>query len=166
MKTLALLSVLATPMVVAQDFNSTNCTTVLDIVCDGDYPTDSLCDAIQTAGFEDILDFSDVTLFAPTNDAFFTVQPAVFGEILADPSGEGLYNLLEFHTSADVLESSELLCEGLVPMFNGDDTVTICEGDQVFQVGSGNPVVSYPEIIETDIEACNGYVHLIDGILL
>ncbi len=166
MKTLALLSVLVAAAPIVVTAQESNCTSIYDIVCDGDYPTDSLCDAIQTAGFDDALEFENVTLFAPTNDAFFTIPPAVIGAILADPTGDGLSNLLAFHTSEDILESSDLLCEGSVDMANGDTTITICEGDQIFQVGLGNPIIAYPEITEVDIEACNGYVHLINGVML
>ena len=161
MKFIALFSLLAAPMVAAQD---SNCTSVYDIICDGDYPTDSLCDAVQTANFEDELEFGNVTLFAPVDTAFFTVPPAVLAGLLADPSG--LPNLLSFHTVDDVIESSELMCEDRLFMANDESTVTICEGDQVFQVGLGNPVIAYPEITEADIEACNGIVHLISGVML
>jgi uncharacterized surface protein with fasciclin (FAS1) repeats len=51
-------------------------------------------------------------------------------------------------------------------MANGDLTQTVCENSTVFLVGDGNLQSNYPEIIMTDIEACNGMIHVISEVLL
>ena len=143
----------------------TNCSTIMDIVCDSDngLATDALCEAIKLAGLQDDLDTDTWTLFAPTNDAFDSLSEEIIDSLLGGPTMDdtrGLMDLIAFHAVPGVeLNSTALKCEERTFMTNEEYSVTICEGDRLFQVGAGNPTIAYPEIIGANIEACNGIVH-------
>lgn len=51
-------------------------------------------------------------------------------------------------------------------MANGKISRTICAGVDIFQKGAGNPRDTMPQIVETDIEACNGVVHVVNQAML
>ena len=155
-----------------QDQGDSNCKDIIDILCetDGEYPTGLWCDAIQIAGIEDTLRNDTWTIFAPTNDAWASMPPdvinALFGDALVGDVS-GLNDLMDFHAvQGQELESTDLLCDGETLMSNDEFSVTICEGDRVYQVGMGNSVDAYPEITVANIEACNGVVHLVSEMML
>ena len=178
MKTLALTAFAFTPWVASvvavpkdsrllQDPFDSNCTSIKEVICDSVYPTDVFCDALEIAGIDDELGRGEIwTVFAPTNDAFDDV-PDVVAELLMDDDDRELMNILGLHVFPGVaLNSTDLQCDGKLLMINEEYTVTICEGDRMYQMGPGNLVTDYPEIIVKDIKACNGMVHLISDVML
>jgi len=153
-----------------QDPFDSNCTSIREIICGSIYPTDLLCDALEMAGIDDELEDDIWTVFAPTNDAFDNIPEEIAELILSDPSNDEnreLVTILALHVFPGVaLKSTDLKCDGKILMANEEYTVTICEGDRMYQMGPGNLVTDYPEIIVENIEACNGMVHLISEVLL
>lgn len=148
-----------------------NCTTIMEYICeDGlDFETDVLCDAIQMAGIQEEFESDAWTLFAPTNEAFNAIPTEIVNSLMGQDMDDtrGLIDMLAFHSvSGDIVESSDLICEGRLFMANEEFSVTICEGERVYQVGLGNPVTDYPEIIMADIETCNGVIHIINKVML
>lgn len=112
------------------------------------------------------------TIFAPDDGAIFR-SPDEFQDLLRDESSdpELLAYHLSYHFSKDkVLKKKDLPCragENLVPMINDMDSRTLCiDGVPTFQKGKGNSDDNLPEIIESDIEACNGVIHILDRVLL
>ena len=164
-------SIWAAPAVAEIGFDS-NCTTVTDIICDndGEYPTDVLCEAMKMAGIEDEMESETWTVFAPTNDAFDDIPDEVVDILTGDPSNDetrALMEILGLHVfPGEALKSTDLECDGKILMANEEYTVTICEGNRMYQMGPGNLVTDYPEITVANIEACNGIVHLISEVLL
>jgi uncharacterized surface protein with fasciclin (FAS1) repeats len=78
-----------------------------------------------------------------------------------------LTDLLLYHTIPGVIvESSDLICDDLIEMSNGDFAQTSCDNTTIYIAGMGNPETGYPEVIAADIEACNGVIHVIDQVLL
>jgi uncharacterized surface protein with fasciclin (FAS1) repeats len=79
-------------------------------------------------------------------------------------------NLLLFHVvPGEILFSADLECDGFLEMANGDLSETICaQNDTAFsQVGEGNSDAdTYPDIVQVDLEACNGVIHVIDQVML
>lgn len=149
-----------------------NCTTIAEIVCDngGEYPTDTLCEAVLMAGIQGDLETETWTLFAPIDDAFESMPSAAEDVLMGGPTmdnARGITEMLAFHLVEGVaMESTAFKCDELVPMANEEYSVTICEGDRVFQVGIGNLPTQYPEITVTDIQACNGVIHLVNEVIL
>jgi hypothetical protein len=78
-------------------------------------------------------------------------------------------DVLLFHAVADMaVASTDLVCDGFVTMANGKDSQTVCddETEVVFQVGQDNLPDQLPAIIATDVEACNGVIHIVDNVML
>ena len=127
--------------------------------------TEILCEVIDSSGLGDDLDTDEWTVFAPTNEAFEALPDGVVMALMNDTAA--LTDLLLYHAVPGVaINSTDLVCDDMVEMANGDLTQTVCENNTVFLVGDGNLESNYPEIIVADIEACNGMVHVISEVLL
>ncbi|KAL3903803.1 MAG: hypothetical protein SGARI_005220, partial [Bacillariaceae sp.] len=133
----------------------------------------TLCTAVKAAGLGEALSSGKWTVFAPTNEAFAKLGDTL-DAVLADTAL--LTDILLFHAVDDVVGSEDLVCNtgggnGLVEMANGQDSRTICEhtasgGEAIFQKGGSNPSNAKPEIIMTDIKTCQGYIHVVNEVML
>jgi len=114
------------------------------------------------------------TLFAPNNEAFLKLPPDYVDVVTSN--NEQLKKLLLFHAvPGTALYAEDLPCragENLLEMANGKDTRTICEDVRPrepfpkYQKGNFNCDDKPPEIIVTDVGACNGVIHAIDDVML
>lgn len=118
----------------------------------------TLVTAIQAAGLVEALSGpGPFTVFAPTNEAFEALDEAQLQALLNDP--EALAEILQYHVvsgevmAADVvqLDSAETLQGGNLTISTDDHGVMINDTAMVTQ---------------TDIEASNGVVHIIDTVLI
>ena len=48
----------------------------------------------------------------------------------------------------------------------GQDSRTVCGDGVIYQKGGANDRALMPKIVTTDIETCQGLVHVIDGIIM
>jgi len=107
------------------------------------------------------------TVFLPTDAAFAELDSAVGGLANVDP--EVLCGILEFHVVAEkALSSSELSCgtgdATLIEMANGVNTRVKCTKDVPYGIkGGGNDKPA--NFVDVDIQASDGYVHVIDNVL-
>ena len=121
------------------------------------------------AGLEETLSSGTFTVFAPTDDAFATASSRL-ANVMAD--SDALTDTLLYHVVPDqVLMSTDLPCqagENNFEMGNGKDTRTLCLGGvPTYQKGIANTAEDgLPAFVIVDVEACNGVVHIIDGVLL
>lgn len=124
----------------------------------------TLVTAVQAAGLEETLrGDGPFTVFAPTDEAFNALPEGTLDALLADPQGD-LTEILTYHVvdgevfAADVLEMDGQTVETLQ---GGTFTVEI-EGENVVLVdAAGNRV----NVTDTDIEASNGVIHVVDTVL-
>jgi uncharacterized surface protein with fasciclin (FAS1) repeats len=123
--------------------------------------------ALEAADLVDALNNpeDELTVFAPTDDAFEAALDALgltAEELLAS---EDLPEILLYHvlgvavTSGDILGSGEE--EIVVETLQGEDLVIVVSdgGDVLFRDAEA-------KVITPDVEASNGVVHVIDGVLL
>jgi len=116
------------------------------------------------AALEEILDTIDQNtssfLAASNNDT----DTAFLGDewINNDP----LKDLLGFHIVRDrMISGTDLVCNDTLVMSNGKKTKVFCDGDNgLYLTGSGN--TKQPRVVVTDVIACNGIIHVIDGVLI
>ena len=113
----------------------------------------TLVGALQAADLVDALGGDGpFTVFAPTNDAFDALE--------AIPTGDALTEVLLYHVASGRFTAEDLLQGQTVTTLQGDD-VTI-EMDT-----EGNVLLNGSiKVIMADIEASNGIVHVIDGVLI
>ncbi len=133
-------------------------------VAAGDFGT--LVTAVQAAELEETLrGDGPYTVFAPTDDAFAALPPGTVDELLADPTGD-LAGILTYHVvEGEVMASDVAGLDGQeVVTVNGTAfTVGVSEAGEVSLTdATGNEV----GVVATDVDASNGVIHVIDGVLL
>jgi uncharacterized surface protein with fasciclin (FAS1) repeats len=137
--------------------------TVVDVAASNeDFST--LVAAVEAAGLAETLSGEGpFTVFAPINDAFATLPEGTV-ESLLQPENQGqLTSVLTYHVVPDEALSGDL-SDGM--------TVTTVQG-QALTIGVTGSAVSVTDatgntasVLQPDIEAGNGVVHVIDGVLL
>jgi uncharacterized surface protein with fasciclin (FAS1) repeats len=104
------------------------------------------------------------TVFAPTDEAFAALPEGTLDTLLADPSGD-LTEILTYHVipsevfAADVLE----LDGQAVETVQGASLTVNVEGENVSLTDAAGNTVN---VTDTDIDASNGVIHVIDGVLM
>lgn len=144
-----------------------------DIICNEDNDFSIFCDTLELAELDHPLrDGGHWTVFAPTDDAFDEFDQTLLEVVLGDT--ELLSYVLLFHmVQNNILYVDDLECMHTIEMANGRDSRHVCIGrnsgntnESLYQKGSGNPRNDMPQIIDTDIEACNGVIHIVNRIML
>ncbi|GAX24129.1 hypothetical protein FisN_9Hh382 [Fistulifera solaris] len=138
------------------------CSSIAEIACSTD-DFSTLCTAVTEAGLAEALSEGSWTVFAPTNEAFANLGDTL-DAVLADK--DLLTDVLLFHAVSGEVLSTDLKCTERVEMANKKDSRTVCRGDTIYQKGAGNPRSDMPAIVDVDIEACNGYIHVISEVML
>ncbi len=96
------------------------------------------------------------TVFAPVNSAFEAVPAEVLARLLETGNVDILSKVLRYHVVPGRILAADLT-EG--------QTVTTVEGTTLRITLAGGAKVNNAKITATDIQATNGVVHLIDGVL-
>ncbi|MEM7022050.1 MAG: fasciclin domain-containing protein [Pseudomonadota bacterium] len=120
----------------------------------------TLLAAIRQAGLSSTLQTGGpYTLFAPTDAAFAALPPGVERQLFAPENRDQLAQVVRYHIVPARLTSSDL--EGEI------STPTTLEGRPLQIDGIGAEIeVDEVEIIVPDVEAANGIIQVIDGVLL
>jgi transforming growth factor-beta-induced protein len=126
----------------------------------------SLCGLLRLAGITDLFSGGLFTIFAPTNDAFQAALQSLGQTVDMEDPGVITNVLLQHVVWGSAVYSKDLACDMAVPMANGDDNTITCKDDAFFVGGPGNDVDAFPGTVTVDIDACNGVIHIIDGVLL
>ena len=102
----------------------------------------------------------ELTVFAPTDEAFAAIPEDVLGGILADQ--ELLTNILLYHVAPGVF-----LAEDVVAAAPIEALPTLLEGSTLsIEVVDGAVVINGEStVIQTDVIASNGVIHVIDTVL-
>lgn len=125
----------------------------------------TLTAAIQAAELEDDLKGpGPFTVFAPTDEAFAALPEGTVDTLLQDPTGQ-LAEILKYHVvPGEVMAAQVVELDGQkVATLQGAELTVEVEGDKVALVdAAGNKV----NVTATDVQASNGVIHVIDGVLL
>ncbi|WP_432064378.1 fasciclin domain-containing protein [Streptomyces sp. C10-9-1] len=117
----------------------------------------TLTTAIEQAGLADTLnDAENITVFAPTDEAFEKVPQADLDALLADK--DQLTEVLTYHVVGEEVAPGDL-ADGTFETLQGDD-LTTDEVDGAYIVNDSAKVVC------GDLETENATVHLVDTVLL
>lgn len=116
--------------------------------------------ALETAGLDDDLaDAEEITLFAPTDDAFVTLLGELgltAQELLNLPS---LGDILLYHVVGGDRDALRLLLEGSADTLLAGESI-------IFGFRAGRITVNQANIINPNVSAPNGSIQVIDGVLL
>lgn len=117
----------------------------------------TLASLVEQAGFSRLLDsnFFDLTVFAPTNEAFSRLPAELLEAVQNDR--ELLRFVLKNHILRLSIESTELTTGQVRTV--GRTTLDIVVGDDGITVGPAN-------VVDADIMASNGVLHVVDEVLV
>ena len=118
----------------------------------------TLVTAVKAAGLVDTLNTTDnITVFAPTNDAFAAMDPATLKKALGEPKGL-LTDVLTAHVVAGRLSPDQLAGEH--QSLNKAQPVTVTGSGESFEVNGEAMVVC------GNVQTANATVYIIDKVLL
>ena len=121
----------------------------------GDFTT--LVAAVQAAGLEETLrGDGPCTVFAPTDAAFEALPEGTVDALLEDPEGD-LTSILTYHVVEGEYLSSDLSDGQTLTTLSGDDLTVSIDG--------GDVTVDGAQIVRPDIDAGNGVIHIINGVI-
>jgi uncharacterized surface protein with fasciclin (FAS1) repeats len=119
----------------------------------------TLVAAVQAAGLVETLQGDGpFTVFAPTDEAFAKLPAGTVEELLKEENREQLIAILTYH-----VVPGKLVAEEVVKM----ESAETAQGQSVrFSLKDGGAYIDGARIIETDIMASNGVIHVIDSVIL
>ncbi len=144
--------------------------TIVDVASgNGDFST--LVAAVTAAGLGETLSGEGpFTVFAPSNTAFDALPEGTVDTLVNDDT-ETLTSILTYHVvegdmmAADVVSAIEGAGEGgleVTTVGGGTLTATLVDGNVVLTDATGGTAT----VTQTDIDASNGVIHVIDSVLM
>ncbi|MDW8104330.1 MAG: fasciclin domain-containing protein [Armatimonadota bacterium] len=130
--------------------------TIVDIAVNaGNFKT--LVQAVQAAGLVETLSGpGPFTVFAPTDEAFAKIPAETLQAVLADK--EKLTAILTYHVVPGKLMAADVVNSTQLQTVQGQSITVRAEG--------GSVMVDNANVIQTDIEADNGVIHVIDTVIM
>ena len=119
----------------------------------------TLVKALQQAELVDVLaNPGPFTVFAPTNAAFDKLPKGTLDDLMKPEKKADLQNILQYHVTTSALKAD---------FFQDGQTIGMVNGDKVtVSVKNGKIMLNNSATIVGSVQASNGMVHIIDGVLL
>ena len=120
---------------------------------------ETLAAALEAAGLvETLKGEGPFTVFAPTDEAFAALPEGTVESLLEPENIEQLQAVLTYHVVAGKVMAEEAMSLDSPTTVQGQD-ITITTAD-------GTVMINDATVIQADIEASNGVIHVIDSVLL
>jgi uncharacterized surface protein with fasciclin (FAS1) repeats len=130
--------------------------TVLDVAA-SDENLSTFVEAVEAAGLEQTLALpGPLTVFAPSNEAFEALPEGLLDELLKPDNSEPITFIVTYHVVEDELTSSQI----------SDGTVVALSGQPLTLTTANGVQVNDASVVEADLGASNGVVHVIDEVLI
>jgi len=119
----------------------------------------SLATALTSAGLvETLKGAGPFTVFAPTDEAFAALPTETVDALLADP--EALANVLTYHVLSGKVLAADVIA-------GGNTSVTMVNGSNAqIKVSDSGVMIDDANVIQTDVIASNGVIHVIDKVIV
>ena len=118
----------------------------------------TLVTAVSTAKLGDTLQGDGpFTVFAPTNAAFKELGDEQVQSLLEPENRDQLTQVLTYHVVPGTLTAADLS--------DGQKLETVAGETLTVKVDGGTVMVDDASVVQPDVEASNGVVHVIDGVL-
>jgi uncharacterized surface protein with fasciclin (FAS1) repeats len=115
--------------------------------------------AVKSTGLIDIISApGPITVFAPTDDAFTKLPPATFKDLMKPEGKDKLRQLIAYHIVDGKATSRDFLGKRL-------EAATI-EGGSILIDATKLVMIGEAKLIKADIVADNGFIHVIDTVLM
>ena len=119
----------------------------------------TLVAAVQSAGLVDTLKSpGPFTVFAPTDEAFAKLPAGTVENLLKPENKDQLVQILTYHVVPGETLSTDLAGKRV--------QVATVEGDTVDIDGTSGVTVDGASVIQADVKASNGVIHVIDQVIL
>jgi uncharacterized surface protein with fasciclin (FAS1) repeats len=119
---------------------------------------ETLVAAVQAAGLVETLKGpGPFTVFAPTDDAFAALPAGTVEELLEPENRDQLVAILTYHVVSGDVSSSQVVTM---------DSATTLQGSAVTIDASDGVMINDATVIQADIAASNGTIHVIDTVLM
>ena len=143
---------------------------IVDIAIGSDVHT-TLVAAVKAAGLVNTLKSDGpFTVFAPTNLAFERLPEGTVPTLLKPENKAALIDVLTYHVIPASVDASSLVTA--INAGGGSFTMTSVQGNQITATMKGDHVVlkdtqgRISKITATDLKGTNGFVHVIDQVVL
>jgi uncharacterized surface protein with fasciclin (FAS1) repeats len=100
------------------------------------------------------------TVFAPTNAAFNKLPAGTVDNLLRPENKSQLVSILTYHVVSGRVPASEVV------KLNGRSVATVNGATVRIRVMGSRVMVNNANVVQTDINASNGLIHVIDSVLL
>ncbi|MEM9849277.1 MAG: fasciclin domain-containing protein [Bacteroidota bacterium] len=110
------------------------------------------------------------TVFAPTNAAFDKLPDGTVASLLEPSNKSTLASILTYHVVSGKFGAADII--NAIKLGGGTANLKTVQGGKLIAKISGNNVILVDEkggksvIAKTDLEASNGYIHVIDTVVL
>jgi uncharacterized surface protein with fasciclin (FAS1) repeats len=130
--------------------------TIVDVAA-GNPDFSTLVAAVQAAGLVETLNGEGpFTVFAPTNEAFAALPAGVLDALLLPENKDALVKILTYHVVPGTVMAADV---------TAGDAATV-EGQNITIATDGGVTVNGAAVVQTDVVASNGVIHVIDAVLL
>ena len=114
--------------------------------------------AVHRAGLTDTMnDLGPYTIFAPTDAAFEALSPGTLDALLADR--DRLASVLSHHMAEGRFMAADVTGMPTIRMLQGEPVTVTVQAD-------GSTEIDGATVNQTDIQAGNGVIHVIDAVIL
>lgn len=116
----------------------------------------TLLAAAEAAGLTEALSTSEVTLFAPTDEAFAALPEGTVEALLEDT--EQLSAILQYHVVPGIVTAAEVVS---VP------SATTLQGEMIdISTDGAGVMINDANVLQADVMGTNGVIHVIDTVLI
>ena len=127
-------------------------------IAQGNPEFSTLVTALQAAGLVDtLMAAGPYTVLAPTNAAFAALPPGTLDALVRNP--EQLRAILTYHVVAGRVPASQVVTLSSAETVQGEPISIRVSGGSVILNGTSR-------VVQTDIQADNGIIHVIDSLLI
>lgn len=118
----------------------------------------TLVAAVEAAGLvETLKGEGPFTVFAPTDEAFAALPEGTVEDLLKPENKDQLTAILTYHVVPGKVMSTDLSNNMMATTVQGGDVTIMTEG---------GVMVNGANVVQADIEASNGVIHVIDAVIL
>ncbi|MEM9150979.1 MAG: fasciclin domain-containing protein [Cyanobacteria bacterium P01_F01_bin.3] len=129
---------------------------IVDIAASDD-SFSTLVAALKAAGLTDVLNGdTNFTVFAPTNAAFAALPEGTVETLLRPENKDTLVQILTYHVVPGSVLSTALSTGSVTTVAGPDVNIDLSQG----------VVVNNARVVQADVKASNGVIHVIDKVLL
>jgi len=136
--------------------------TLVDVVATNpDFST--LLAAVDAAGLSETLAGpGPYTVFAPTNEAFAALEPGQLDALLLPENKDDLTRIVSYHVVPGKVLAADVPAEEAATATASVNNLAL----SVRRMADGTVMVNQYKVTSSDIQASNGVVHVIDGVLI